>query len=123
MHLNYYLDNVSKTQPIGKETALYAHVTRKPHVVKVKTGVRIESRYWDKEKQRCKRSYPDVVAVNHFLADLRRRTLSLLLELAGKNISREELQREIKKLIFGEVTPKVIPFFAWLSVARNTKAK
>lgn len=106
MHLNYYLDNVSKTSSIGKETALYAHVTRKPHVVKVKTGVRIEPRYWDKDKQCCKRSYPDVVGVNHFLADLKRRTLARLLELAGKELTREQLQSEVKKLIFGDTTPK-----------------
>src|SRR5690349_1708707 len=103
MDLDYYLDNVSRAQPIGKETAVYATVRRKPYVVKVRTGLRIEPRYWDKEKQSCKRTYPDVVAANHFLADMRRRILSLLMSLSGKNISKEELKSEIKKLVFCEL--------------------
>lgn len=102
MHIHYYFDNPTKAQLSGKESAIYVWVYSAEGRVKVHTGIRIESRYWDFPRQCAKKSYPGVVALNFFLSELKTRILSTLRQTAAHNgLTVEYIKKEVRKLISG----------------------
>lgn len=93
--VGFYLDTPNK-----ESSQIFLRITNKGHRFLIATGERIETKFWNKENQRAKKTtaFPDNPILNKFLNDLEAEAESILLtaKTNSQPISKEYLKEKIK---------------------------